>query len=937
MSQTDRVREILDLAMERPSSERSAFVSGATGNDMQLRAEVLSLLAALEGAGDALEPPSMDNGEQEVADPLTGMSFGPYVVGERIGEGGMGVVYATRDTRLERTVAVKALPPSLSRDPHRRARFEQEARLLASLNHPNIAGIYGVEETPRGPVMILEFVPGRTLTEEIKEHALSMEEALEIARQIARGLAAAHEAGIVHRDLKPANIKRTVEGVVKILDFGIAKGRHVQARKSDGVTLTGAVIGTACYMSPEQARGKPVDRRTDMWAFGCVLFEMLTGRRAFDGDTASDVAAAVLRGEPDWSLLPSETSVGVRRLLRKTIEKDAEKRLRDASDAILELDSASDSDIPAATRPNIGAWVALGVLVAAAAGVAIGATWKRSDPEAASSPLRFSVQTRPINTPVIGGCAAISPDGKMLAYVAWGDGDITSQLYVRRLDSFESQAVPGADNVSAPFFSPDSKWIGFTQTRDDQTKWMMKVPADGGSVQPITKEFFYSASWCDDNQIIYCSSGGVLRRIPASGGTSEPLTPELGATIDTRSFSQPEALPGSKVLLYADWTFDGVNWLPRIAAVNLKTGHRHTVLEDACQPRFAANTGMLAFERGGMLMCIPLDAATARVSGTARLVSGTTLPSRSPFAHFAVSRNGSIALVSGNSNQRYTSIFSFGLDGKETSVFQGVSALAALRVSPDGQRLAFTTEELDRTLWVLDIARGAPQRLAHEGNAYYPVWTPNGERIAFEWTDNKSPSTLAWTAADGTGVVENLFRHSEGRCFPTGFSSDGKTMLVSAHTVDDFTDIYTMSLDGERKLTPIFPTREDRVAARFSPDGTMLAYSSTESGRPEIYVVNYPSLDRKILVSINGGERPIWSADSRRLYFRYLSTIFTAAIGREPTLAADIPKPLLENLPGARYDMSPDEKRFYMFRTREESGPQTKIDLIIGELHKQSR
>lgn len=930
-----RVREVLDRALEHPSEERAQFVAAACGSDGGLREEVLSLLKALALGGEMLEPEAPP--DEAPAEPLTGLQFGAYRVGTRIGAGGMGVVYEAIDTRLGRTVAVKALPPRLARDPHRRARFEREARVVAALNHPNIASIYGVEETPMGTVLVLEYVPGPNLAELLVGKALPLEEAVDIARQIARALEAAHGAGIVHRDLKPANIKVTPEGMVKVLDFGIAKvvsGAAEVAGAEDGQTLAGAMIGTAAYMSPEQARGRPVDRRTDLWSFGCVLYEMLTGHRAFEGDTTSDTVAAVLRSEPDWSRLPNQTPQGVHRVLLRCLSKDPQQRLRDAGDAALDLHV--DAELPEALAPAGRRWW-LALVVGLAVAISLAGGWfSRGVGQRELEPMRFSIHSSQPISSSYNGSVAFSPDGRVVVYAA-GDPWNTAGLYARPLNTFGSELMPGTERASMPFFSSDGKWIGFLEGNADGVgpAVLRKVPAQGGPVQVIMQraETVIGADWGDDGSLVLCQFPGTVWHLAPDEAAPSRIGPQLD--VERELFSHPDVLPGSRQALITHWTRDdGVDWKPHIVVMDLRTGHRKELLAGCAQARYVSERAAVVYLQGSSIMAQPFDAESVQLSGEARrLIEPEGDVGSGTFVRYAVSSTGSLAYVPGDAPAPSTELAWFSVDGSSSTVYRSRFPIWTLRLSPDESKVAFTTHVPERDLWVLDLHRGTTIRLTTSGGTSYPVWTPDGTRIAFEH-QHGGKAEILWTRSDGSGQPERLYAHPDGTgCFPTGFSPDGATLVISTLDANGKdTDIYLVPIGGEGSVQKLLPTKADRVAARFSPDGTMIAFSSTETGRAEIYAMPYPALDRKVRVSHEGGERPTWSGDSKRLFYRYAQRLYATDVASSPTLTISAPVVLLDVLPGDRYDTSIDGTRFIMGRPKGEWRPQTTIHVITGLL-----
>ncbi len=928
---TERVREILDLAMERPSGEREAFVAGAAGTDAAARAEVMSLLAALGPRPDALEPPTIDGADAAVAEPLTGLEFGTYLVGERIGEGGMGVVYAARDTRLERTVAVKTLPPALARNLHRWARLEQEARLLAALNHPNIAAIHGVEDTARGPVLVLEFVPGRTLAQELADRRWSIEESVQVAVQIARGLESAHAAGIVHRDLKPANIKITPQGVAKILDLGVAKSASDRLGRASVATDPGMIVGSAAYMSPEQTRGRPVDRRTDMWAFGCVLYEMLAGRRAFEGATSSDTLAAVLTGQPDWARLPAETPAGVRRMLMRCIERDPARRMRDAGDAILELEGTGEEPVASIGSAGKGRWIVAAMALSAVIALAVARPWEAR--RAAEPPARV-VMT--IETPgaleieAVGGCIALSPDGRSLVYVA-RDTDGRGMLYLRQLDSLESVAIRGTEDGHAPFFSPDGRWVGFLHGKPNRVVEIKRVPLEGGPAQRMATTECSSASWADDGSLLV-SISGVLKRISATGEEVRAVLPTKNDQLELHS--QPEMLPGSGKMLFTCWRKEATRWRPRVEIADLGTGQRRVLVEDATMPRFARDAGMLVYRAGVALMAVAMNPEHATLSGEPRPVIDSLAGEASYFARSAISANDVVAYVPGDAPAEQTDLAWFHADGTFQTVLTGETRIWSLRLSPDASRVAYTINDAPEFgLWVLDFKRGNATKLFTPARPFFPVWTPDGARIAFQNQEPGGANSIAWTPADGSGKPEIIFTPAGGvGCLPTGFSHDGRLMLIMVDDANDQSDIFVIDMDSDRAPKRLLGPPADRSAARFSPDGKLVAYTSSETGRAEVYIHPFPALDLKLLVSADGGERPSWSADGTRIYWRFNDTIFSADVHNDGTLRVGLPRVVVKGLPGLRYDTAPDGERFIMGRPRGLWGPQTRINVVVNAL-----
>jgi serine/threonine-protein kinase len=672
-----------------------------------------------------------------------GTRLGPYEVTGQIGAGGMGEVYRARDTKLARDVAIKVLPGPFVADVERAARFEREARTLAALNHPNIGGIYGLEESNGAMALILELVEGPTLADRVAQSALPVDDALAIARQIAEALEAAHDHGIVHRDLKPANIKLRPDGTVKVLDFGLAKAFDASPAPASSLSLSptitspatqlGVILGTAPYMAPEQARGKPVDKRADMWAFGCVLFEMLTGRRTFDGQDVTDTIAAIVRGEPDWTSLPGGTPPQIRRLLKRCLAKDPKQRLREAGSAIVEIDEARtaahdpDTSPPAAVpfwqRPKTAA--AIGFLVAAAVGAG---AWVAARPASGSKPvLRFSIPLGPeTNFSATGRhVVAISPQGTHVAYVA------NQQIYMRALNQFESTPVRGTQGLGAdfgrsPFFSPDGKWLGFWG--DGALK---RVAVTGGA--PVTLANVgnpWGAWWGEDEKILYGQRDGIWE-VPAAGGTPHRLIEAK----DGEAVHGPQRLPDDEWLLFTVRPSKVPNWeQARIVVQSLTTGERKVLIEGGRDGRYLSS-GHIVYASEAVLYAVPFDARTQRVTGGAiSLVEGVGDASNTTgAAHYSVSATGSLVYtnIAGGEGTPVSFVW-VDRAGRETPVAARARPYQEFTLSPDGNRVAVRVADETPDVWIYDLTRQTETRLTFDESVeVFPTWTPDGRRIAF--------------------------------------------------------------------------------------------------------------------------------------------------------------------------------------------------------------
>ena len=753
------VERLSHEALTRPAGERLAFLRDTCAGDETLLREVESLLARLASTSGSA---------------MTGRRVGVYQLHELLGAGGMGEVYRARDTKLGREVAIKFLPPAFTSDPDRLARFEREARTLAMLNHPHIGAIYGFEESDSSPGsgqaavrgLVLELVEGQTLAERIARGALPIAEALTIARQIADALDAAHEKGIVHRDLKPPNIKITPAGVAKVLDFGLAKLDARGAFDAEafsrlptmaiGGTREGVIVGTAVYMSPEQARGKPVDKRTDIWAFGCVLFEMLTGRLAFAGETVSDTVAAILEREPEWQVLPDTTSVTVRRLLQRCLEKDSRQRLRDIGDVRLELDHAlalnvrpPEAPAPRQTRLRSAVYAVMYVLAGAAiAGVLAWNLWRTPQTQVANFTIKLGANEflpRP-------GGLAFSPDGTLLAYlVARGE---QRQLYLRRTAEPGEKAIPGTEGATGvPVFSPDGQWLAFWQN----AKWK-KVALTGGPPLPMFDSppgGAVMAAWGPDDTLVFGITPASLVRVSASGGALQNLT-----VIDPRKMErfggEPQFLPDGKTVLFGMRTSDVDAFNDyRIAAYSFETMQRKILVEGGTKATYLPS-GHLVYLRAGTLLAAPFDLAELSVTGPAVPVLGDVYENAvDGTAQFAISANGSLAYAPGGEVAGARRVVWVDRQGNEEPLPLPPRSYLHPRISPDGRQIVIEVEGPNHDVFLYDLARGSLTKVTFDGSSHSPLWTEDGKRITFR-AGMPDPFTMWWMPTDRSGPAERL-------------------------------------------------------------------------------------------------------------------------------------------------------------------------------------
>ncbi len=845
---------------------------------------------------------------------MIGTSLGQYHIIEQLGAGGMGEVYRARDSNLDRDVAIKVLPPEFIADEERLARFEREAKLLASLHHPGIATVHGFEEIDGVRFIAMEVVEGKTLAERIAEGgALDVDEALEIAQHVAEALEAAHDAGIVHRDLKPANVVVSPDLQAKVLDFGLAKGGSAdgQADSRSGLaesptmavaTQDGVILGTAPYMSPEQARGRPVDRRSDVWSFGCLLFEMLTGRRAFDGDTVSDTIAAILTAEPELESLPGKTPPQVHRLLRRALIKDPRQRLQHIGDARVEIHEARTapaSEEPVGAVGAAGRWhpgwtAALGLLVGLVLGFGVVQQFTASNTDDAPEPptrVTLSVDLAPTNLSR-GHDFAISADGRTVAYVTF-DGD----LFVRRLDEFEPRQIEGVSRVQVPFFSPDGSWIGYWSGGA-----IHRVPVGGGPAQRVVETTPpYGAVWTDDDRMVFGTVIGPLRVASAQGGSVQNLT----EPVDALEVSQidPHLLPDGRGVLFIS--------ADRLGVHSFETGETKVLFGGVRRPAYAPS-GFVAFTRilDDTLWAAPFDLSTLEVIGDPFPVQPE------PASDFQIARNGTLVFYAVAAGEDHHLVW-VDRDGATEPLAFETGAYRNPRVSPDGQRIALV---LHAEIWIFDAARGTRQLFA--GSAIenrWPVWTHDGTRVAFtSITENEAPLSL-FSGTVGAVLPPQMLLADRGLLIPISWSEQTQELLFY-EMEGSAADLRTLLPDGTAQ--DLTDTVDDERSPVISPDGTRLAYVSNSSGRDEIYVVPYPAMQPRTIVSTIGGVSPVWSRDGSELYYRDNTGMVAVRIPPGETLEPAASERLFPNgsllfsfigRGNPNYDVAPDG-RFLMVR-----------------------
>jgi len=934
-----QIEEIFQAAVRIEPAQRDAYVSQTCRGDAELQREVLSLLANHDGGGDfmswaAAAAAQLITGKDSLE---PGKCLGPYRIDSFLAAGGMGEVYRGTDTRLQRQVAIKVSPSRFSE------RFETEARVIAALNHPNICQLYDV-----GPnYLVMELVEGMTLAERIRRGRLPAAEALSIARQIAEGLEAAHEKGRIHRDLKPANIKITPEGVVKLLDFGLAKttgGAAPAGDRNNSVTVTisptivGTILGTPAYMSPEQACGSSVDKRTDIWAFGAVLYEMLSGKTVFAGETASDQLSAVLHAEPDWQMLPAETPHRIRRLLRRCLERDRKQRLRDIGEARVVIDEP-ETEAAMQTAPRRLPWLVAAALALALAGAVVG-WWRAAQPPPVRPPMRLSIELGPEMALAKGssqGVLAVSPDGSRLVFVTRA-ADGVSRLAIRPVDQSRSILLSGTENAQDPFFSPSGDWIGFFA--DGKLK---KISIRGGA--PVTLSVatgHRGASWGDDDNIVASLNlgrAGLSRISAAVGGTASRVS-EVGRVQDTQRW--PQVLPGSRAVLFTSYQLGRNADDSDIAVLSFQTGQRKTV-EHGYFARYLAS-GHLIFLRRNTLFAAPFDVDRLTVTAAAQPVlddiGGPSYSGGGYYVsgYFGFSQTGTFVYQSGTALSM-RAIFWLSPAGPARPLSPEPNQYYQPRFSPDGKSLAFAmASESGIDISVLDLKHGTPSRRSFlPGRNWWPVWTPDGRNVVFSCT-NGGKIDICWVRANGSGEAEPLPGGRGGP--PRSFTPTGRLAF------DIGNEIWTAPLEGdaehprlgaaERFVDAGTPVPE----AEFSPDGRWMAYVTAEQGIAEVFVRPFPGTGGRRQISTGGGHFPVWSRDGKQLFFlgpdqRIRVTDYTASgdsFSHGP-LRVWSTTPLGDLGVNTGYDLEPNGKRFAAILDPEDAGapkPITSVTVLLN-------
>ena len=870
-----------------------------------------------------------------------GEKIGCYEILEPLGEGGMGEVYRARDGRLQRDVALKIIHPDLTgTDPL--VRFRREARVLASLCHPNVANVYEFDELPEAAFIVMELVSGQTLASRLAKGPMPIAEVLRVAGQVAAALEAVHDKGIIHRDLKPANIKITSDGVVKVLDFGLAKHAQDSPARGERPTVTGdntrvgAVLGTAAYMSPEQARGWDVDQRTDVWSFGCILFEMLAGARAFAAATHADTIAAVLEREVDWNAVPAHTPSSVVRLLRRCLARDPKRRLRDIGDAHLELEDATTE--PASDRagriddPRWKTRMGVAGAVVFATGLLVGVValwlgWPQA--QSPNSPVRFVVSLPP--TAQLAGLdfpsLAISPDGSSLAYVA-SRGSQT-QLFLREMNSLESKPLPGTTNAVAPFFSPDGRWVAFFAGGA-----LQKVALSGGA--PVTlceAPVGLGGSWNQNDVILFApTTGSGISQVSAYGGR-----PERVSTLDEAkgefSHRWPEWLPGAKAVLYTVGTVGSWNDA-QIVAQSLATGERTLVVHSGSNPRYLAS-GHLLYVRNGAIMIAPFDVDRLAVTGTATPFLEGVMQSSDGAAQFSISPSGHAAYVEGDFGSDERRLVMVGRDGVVTPLSAPPHPYHWPRVSPDGQRVLVTIEGSPPDLWLYDLRSSTVTQLTFDAGATFGTWTRDGQRAVYTSAKN-GPPNLFITAINQPSATERIAASNDVQ-IAGSWAADTETLAFVERRPNTGRDILLISPRTGQPARPWLASQHEESAPHISPDGRWLAYVSNHSGHDEVYVKSVEHSERLFPISNGGGTEPVWGPNSKELFYRNAAGMMIAVF--DGTTSSGSRSRLLfkgefaaGTIDSSNYDVMPDGQRFLMIQ-RQSQAPTT-LHVLMNWFHR---
>jgi eukaryotic-like serine/threonine-protein kinase len=853
-----------------------------------------------------------------------GTRLGPYEIQSALGAGGMGEVYRATDTHLGRPVAIKVLPAAFAQDPERLVRFEREAKTLAALNHPNIATIYGVEKSQGTYALVMELVEGPTLAGRLAQGAVPLEEGLAIAKQITEALEAAHARGVIHRDLKPANVKVRPDGTVKVLDFGLAKAFDSGPDASDmslsptmtspAMTRMGVIMGTAAYMSPEQARGSVVDSRADIWAFGVVLYEMLAGKTLFEGATVSDTLAAVLRADIEWARLPSDVPPAVRTLLRRCLQRDSRQRLQHIGDARIELEDVQrnqGSSVPAPQTPTRWGWLAIAALLSALVVGPLAWSFKPASP--AGAPTSVIIRT-PSDMPVgLTAPLALSPDGRQLVYVV-GLGARRALVH-QSLNVFEPRLLVENAGAQVPFFSPRGDTVGFYSEAGE----VQQVRLSGGTATRLfDANDPLGASWGEDGTIVFSGAWGQPLRIQRRGASESTNLTRIDVGAGERAHVWPQILPGNRAVLFTIWTGAPTWDESRLAVADLETGEHTVVLRGGASGRYATS-GHLVFWRGNALVAAPFDVEAQTVTGEpVRVVEDVLLDISSGSPHFALSENGTLAYVPGGVDT-FAESFIVNRAGKQVARLDEAESAGLPAFSPDGRRVALTLFRGGTfSIGVYDLERRLLTPLPLTGDNANPTWTRGGDRLTFMSNADGAYNYYSMPF-DGSGRPQPLFSANQSFVPSTSsWSPDGRSFAYTKSGDKTGRDLW-LGTASQPDPKPLLVTAANESAPAFSPDGRFIAYQSDESGALEIYVRPFPQVGaRRELISRSGGTVPRWSRDGTEIFYiseKGLMRVPVApARGGSGTPAFGEPSLTLAMTGLTSFDIAPDGRSFAIAR-----------------------
>jgi serine/threonine-protein kinase len=884
-----------------------------------------------------------------------GTSIGPYEVTDQIGAGGMGEVYRATDPALGREVAIKVLPSVFAQDANRLSRFEREAKTLASVNHTNIAAIYGLEKWQGTYALVMELVDGLTLADRIALGPIPTDEALPIARQLAEALEVAHERGIVHRDFKPANIKIRPDGTVKVLDFGLAKATELAMVSGSGsnsptittpaMTQAGLILGTAAYMSPEQARGGTVDKRADIWAFGVVLYEMLAGRRLFDEPSVSETVAAVLKGELTLEGLPVETPSTVKRLIARCLTRDWRRRLRDIGEARIAIDEAiahpdDDAESGTAHRESsrvptwrrVVPWAIASIAIIGAAVLFAWAPWRAASSRPAVTRVTGDFGADITLAPAGSINVALSPDGRQLVLVGSPKPGDRARLYLRRLDELLASPIPGTDGAHNPFFSPDGRWIGFFA--DGKLK---KIPVTGGAAVALADApDDRGGSWAENGWIAFSPRSGEwpLYRVSSDGGTAEPLTKLAAGEVTHR---WPHVLPGGAAVLYTASKATGDYEDADIVVRSIGSGDTRIVHHGGYRASYLP-TGHLIYVSQGKLFAAPFDLERFELRGQASpVLSDFASTPGTGAVQLSFSRDGSFVYVPGTSDASSSSIYWMHRDGSTQPLRAAPTVYRnGLRFSPDGGRLALSIVNQQSDIWVYDWGRDGMARLtSHPSIDIDPVWTPDGRRITFR-SARDGIDNIYWQRVDSDDQPQRLTQSKISQ-FPMSWHPSGRVLAFREIGGETGSDIWMLPMQGDEasgwkpgKPTVFLSSKFEELDAAFSPDGRWLAYQSDESGEAQVYVRSFPGPGGRVQVSTAGGSMPQWSRNGKELFFASDNQAIMIASYRVQGDMFHADKPVVwAKGQFTSYDVHPDGQRIAIVRASESRSPTTSGKLVF--------